>query len=94
VGYDFKKIEEETKKSKHIIYLRYPTLNRVMTAIEISINRVLVILSFILLFVILDFEKQSIINAISLTILLSLLCIYYSHGMEYLVRFWKIIILW
>jgi len=85
-------LNETEFKCKHILFQKYRNAYKFVSAFSIGFNHILVIFSFSLYLLLLVFIQQSLINAISQAIVLSLLCIYMSKGLIVLVEYWGILI--
>jgi hypothetical protein len=86
IGTDEKVIEENQEKIMKQLGKKYPNLNKVLTVIKIAISHTIIILTFVLFMVVLGFERDSIMNFISIVLVVYLLLVFLNSGLKSMIN--------
>lgn len=91
VGTDLKEISKNEDSILASLTIKFPFSSKVTKFLGIMINHGIVILAFLSYLLTLTFMRRSILNLISLVLLLCLLASYLTGGIKVLLKQWKII---
>ena len=89
---DAKKFEFYTKQAENSIKTRAPTLYSSYFVVNVAYNYIIVILAFTIYLTVIILLPRTLINALSQTLILVLLCVYLSCGIKTLLRYWNLLI--
>ena len=82
---------EYTRKAENQIKLHMPRFYRFCIVVDIFYTNIIVIISFTLYLVLVVVIKSTLINAITQTLVLILLCIYLAKGIKELLGYWNLL---
>lgn len=94
LGTDENKIAEITRTCKRGLYINLPFFYRACIFFEIAMYHVLVYLSIGFYWVNLTLNSRSILNCVSLGIVMALFSGYLFSGTGTLIRYWRILTFW
>lgn len=73
------------------LYYKSPIIKKIFTTLDILINHCVIIFTFLLFMLILVYIRRSLLNLISLMLVLIVICSYMSKGINQLNFFWNIL---
>jgi hypothetical protein len=82
---------EYTRKAENQIKLRMPKFYHFCIILDIIYTNLIVIISFTLYLVLVVAIKSTLINAVTQTLVLILLCIYLAKGIKELLGYWNLL---
>lgn len=90
LGLDEVAIQKECKKSDEKISKEHPWLWKFVQWITLIMNHSLGMITFVVLFTVIYMIRRTFMNGISLVLIMTLFGIYLMHGVESLVKYWRV----